>query len=634
MEKGYIRKSHLRCLNYGVDKERNFSAKIIAGQQLADRLEKNRTLIEVATPFMEHLYNFVKGSNFFSILTDGEGCILKVIGDQEILQEAYSLKMIPGAFMDEKNIGTNAMGTALAEGKPVQVSGEEHYIKAYHRWTCSAAPIKNPDGEVIGCLDLTGYSPQVHSHTLGMVVAAVKAVENILTKDQATFKLSVVNKYIETIINSIDEGIITVGPKGYLKLLNAKAEKILGLSNIEIQGKRAKDYIENWDFIERILKEKNKISEEETYIKSKKGKFHCIISGYFIQGKDKPQGYVCIFKEIKTARKLANRMYGKQAVYTFEKIIGRNKEFIKTLEKAKNIADSPSTVLILGESGTGKEVFAQAIHNASSRKDEAFVAINCGAIPKNLIEAELFGYEEGAFTGGKRGGSIGKFELADGGTLFLDEIGEMPLDMQVNLLRVLEEGKFYKVGGNREISVDVRIIAATNKDLKKEVEKGFFRKDLYYRLNVLTLKLPSLKERKDDIPLLVDYFLTIKSLKLNKKTVVLGEEILEKFMNYHWPGNIRELENVIESIVNTPDLLELPFEKPNIKFSFDEQLLELENLEDVEKYTIEKVLKKYNYNISNAAKALGIGRNTLYRKVEKYKIKVEDHFCSNLKQLP
>ncbi|SHJ78960.1 PAS domain S-box-containing protein [Anaerobranca californiensis DSM 14826] len=539
VKKEYIERSHLRCFNYGVDKERKFSAKIIFGQQLFDRLEKNKTLIEVATPFMEHLYNFVKGSNFFSILTDGEGCILKVIGDEKILQEAYSLKMVPGAFMDEKNIGTNAMGTALAEKKPVQVSGEEHYIKAYHRWTCSAAPIKNPEGEIIGCLDLTGYSPQVHSHTLGMVVAAVKAVENILTKDQATFKLSVVNKYIETIINSIDEGIITIGPKGYLKLLNTKAEKFLGLTSTEAQGKKAKDYIENWDFIEGVLKEKNKITEEEIYIKGKKGKFHCIISGYFIQGKDKPQGYVCIFKEIKTARKLANKMYGKQAVYTFEKIIGRNKGFIKTLEKAKMVADSPSTVLILGESGTGKEVFAQAIHNASSRKDEAFVAINCGAIPKNLIEAELFGYEEGAFTGGKRGGSIGKFELADGGTLFLDEIGEMPLDMQVNLLRVLEEGKFYKLGGNREISVDVRIIAATNKDLKKEVEKGFFRKDLYYRLNVLTIKLPSLIERKDDIPLLVDYFLTIKSLKLNKKPIVLGEEVLQKFMNYHWPGNIR-----------------------------------------------------------------------------------------------
>lgn len=613
--------SHKRCEEYGVDKNRTYSAKFIEGEQLRKTLEANKNLIEVATPFMEHLYDFVKGSNFFSILTDGEGCILKVIGDKEIMKQSNEFKMVPGAYMDEKSIGTNAMGTALAEKRPIQVSGKEHFIYAYHRWTCSGAPIRNPEGEIIGTLDLTGYSPQVHSHTLGMVVAAVHAIENILIKDNATFKLSIVNKYIEAIIDSIDEGIITVGPKGYIKMLNAKAEKVLGFTNEDLIGNKANEYIDNWDFIEKILKDRSKISEEETFIKTKKGKNHCIISGYFIKGANSPQGYVCIFKEIKSARKFANKMYGKQAVYTFEKIIGRNKSFIRTIEKAKNISDSPSTVLILGESGTGKEVFAQAIHNASSRKEEAFVAINCGALPRNLIETELFGYEDGAFTGAKRGGGIGKFELADGGTLFLDEIGELPLDMQANLLRVLEEGKLYKIGGSQEISVNVRIIAATNKDLAKEVEKGLFRKDLYYRLNVLTLRLPSLKERKDDIPLLIDYFLTIKSLKLTKSPITLDDLFLNRLLSYHWPGNIRELENVIESILNTPDILELPFEKSGeYEAHIKEHVVEIDNLDEVEKYTIKRVLEKADYNITVAAKSLGIGRNTLYRKIEKHGI--------------
>ena len=623
MVKDYIARSHVRCENYQVNKGMLYSSKIYEGDELKLRLRNNSRLMETATPFMEHLYNFVKGSDFFAILTDNEGCILKVIGDLKILNYSNDLKMIPGAFMNEKNIGTNAMGTALIEKAPVQVSGKEHYITAYHQWTCSGAPIRNPEGHIIGVLDLTGYSPSVHSHTLGMVVAAVHAIENILRKENATIKLSVANKYIEAIINSIDDGILTVGPKGYIKLLNKKAKEILGLSEEEFLGERVDQYIENWHYIEKNLKKGKNIVEEETYIKGKNSKLHCTISGYYILGAKRAQGYVCIFKQIQSARKLANKMYGKQAAYTFDKIIGRNNNFIKLIDNAKRISDSPSTVLILGESGTGKEVFAQAIHNASSRREEAFVALNCGALPRNLIETELFGYEDGAFTGAKRGGRAGKFELADGGTLFLDEIGELPLEMQVNLLRVLEEGKLYRVGGSKVITVDCRIIAATNKDLKKELEKNLFRKDLYYRLNVLSLNLPPLRERKDDIALLAEYFLTVKSLKLMKTPISLNDKFMEKFLEYHWPGNIRELENVIESIVNTPETVELPFEvKKESNVQEVIQVVEIDNLEEIEKYTITRVLDKYNNNITTVARELGVGRNTLYRKIEKYGINV------------
>lgn len=622
MQKDYIVRSHVRCENYQVDKGMLYSSKIIQGEELNGRLINNSKLMQVASPFMEQLYDFVKGSNFFAILTDGDGCILKVIGDPEILEESYNLKMVPGAFMDEKSIGTNAMGTALEERCPVQVSGKEHFITAYHRWTCSGAPIRNPEGDIIGVLDLTGYSPLVHSHTLGMVVAAVHAIENIMNKENTNTKLSLAKQSMEAIINSIDDGILTVGPKGYIKVLNKKAQMVLGIEDDNFIGKEAEHYIENWSYIEEILKRDKKIVEEETYIRGKKSKLHCTISGYYILGAGRAQGYVCIFKEIQSARKLANKMYGKQAAYTFDKIIGRESSFIKIIENAKKISDSPSTVLILGESGTGKEVFAQAIHNASSRRDEAFVALNCGALPRNLIETELFGYEDGAFTGAKRGGRAGKFELADGGTLFLDEIGELPLEMQVNLLRVLEEGKLYRVGGSKEISVDVRIIAATNRDLKKDVEKGLFRKDLYYRLNVLTVKLPPLRERKGDIPLLADYFLTVKSLKLMKTPISLNEKFMDKFLAYNWPGNIRELENVIESIVNTPESVELPFEVKEDAKDVKQvvQTVEIDNLEELEKHTISRVLEKHQNNITTAAKALGIGRNTLYRKIEKFGI--------------
>lgn len=332
----------------------------------------------------------------------------------------------------------------------------------------------------------------------------------------------------------------------------------------------------------------------------------------------------------KVYRKSVRKIAQGRAIYTFDKIIGKSKNFVSIVEYAKKISDSTSTVLITGESGTGKEVFAQAIHNSSSRRDKVFIAVNCGAIPSNLIESELLGYEEGAFTGAKKGGNAGKFEMAHGGTIFLDEIGEMSLETQVRLLRVIEEGVVSRVGGSKQIPVDVRIIAATNKDLQEEVNKGNFRKDLFYRLNVIPLGLPPLRERKEDIPILVDYYMARISKKLNKKKFNIDNRVMKKFLEYEWPGNIRELENVIELIVNTekiPDYI-LKIHKTSVvaKNKATESSINFESmkLEDVEKNHIIKVLKTFSGNISLAAKAMGIGRNTLYRKMEKYHIECSE----------
>ena len=314
---------------------------------------------------------------------------------------------------------------------------------------------------------------------------------------------------------------------------------------------------------------------------------------------------------------------GRQAVYTFDKIIGKNRNFIEVVNFAKKVSDSKSTILILGESGTGKEVFAQSIHNHSNRHEEPFVAINCGAIPKNLIESELFGYEKGSFTGAKQDGHLGKFEIANGGTLFLDEIGEMPIDLQTRLLRVIEEGTVSRIGSTRDIVVNVRLIAATNKDLEAEVKKGNFRKDLYYRLNVLPVKLPPLRERKEDIPLLIDYFMNRLSVRLNKKKVDIPKEYMDYLVNYPWHGNIRELENFIELIINTESITSC-FEIGSTTTEYDKEDSLLNGnlkLEDIEKEHIIKVLKAFEGNITKASEALEIGRNTLYRKIEKYNIK-------------
>lgn len=326
-------------------------------------------------------------------------------------------------------------------------------------------------------------------------------------------------------------------------------------------------------------------------------------------------------RNIKKPRKLADKIEGSYAIYTFDKAIGKDPCFLEVVEYAKKIADSDSAILITGESGTGKEIFAQSIHNYGDRKNERFIAINCAAIPKSLIESELFGYEGGAFTGAKPEGSPGKFELADKGTIFLDEIGEMPFESQSRLLRVIEEGVVRRVGASSEKIVDLRIIAASNRDLYGEMNKGNFRKDLYYRINVLPLKLPALRERPEDIPILFDYFMKRKSKKLNKKEVLVDDNYISKLMKYEWPGNIRELENIVELIINTESLPSF-IQNQVIENKVVTRDHKAYTLNEIEKKHIEYVLSKYDGNISISSKELGISRNTLYRKINIYKIDV------------
>ncbi|HCX65403.1 MAG TPA: sigma-54-dependent Fis family transcriptional regulator, partial [Eubacteriaceae bacterium] len=532
-KKEYIAASHRRCRDYGVEVDRKISKKIISEQQLFERLERKRELIITASPFMNQLYDFVKGSNFFAILTDETGCILNMIGDEEILSEAFSIKMTPGAYMDERNIGTNAMGTTLVEKKPLQVSGDEHYIQVYHRWTCSASPIHDRKGKVIGILDLTGYSESVHSHTLGMVVAAANAIEKIMVADAYAKDLAQEKNHHEAVLNSIMAGIVTCDLNGKILSANKWALQMTGFTENEIRSMPMERLFTDWAKIKNMVLPEGKITDYDTPVAPKTNKQEFTINVYPIEDLNgKIDRLIFTFREEQRGRKLSNKIMGRRAIYTFDKIIGRDRNFLRIIEFSKKIADSRSNVLITGESGTGKELFAQSIHNQSPRKGESFVAINCGAIPPSLIESELFGYEEGAFTGAKSSGQAGKFEIADKGTIFLDEIGEMPYDLQTRLLRVIEEGTVSRVGGLKETVVDVRIIAATNKNLEEEVEKGRFRKDLYFRLKVLPVHIPPLRERKRDIPLLIEYFMHRIAKKLNKKEVAIAGDYMDRLLGY------------------------------------------------------------------------------------------------------
>ena len=321
------------------------------------------------------------------------------------------------------------------------------------------------------------------------------------------------------------------------------------------------------------------------------------------------------------------------AFLTFNDIIGESAAIKNVVTNSKIIANSPSTVLIQGESGTGKEVLAQAMHNYSLRRNKKFVAINCGAIPNNIIESELFGYEDGTFTGAKKGGKPGKFEVANGGTIFLDEIGEMPLDMQVNLLRVLQESRVTRLGGSTEIPIDVRVIAATNKNLKEEVNKGNFREDLYYRLSVMEIKTIPLRKRKEDIDLLVNEFIQKLNIKNRNKFIKAKQSYIDQLKKHDWHGNIRELKNVVErdyylsedEIMNI-DINDLDYKNTlqvlNKESLNQEEIKKIVPLDLVEENAIRDAIKKCNGNLQLTAKLLSIGRATLYRKIKKYHIDV------------
>jgi transcriptional regulator with PAS, ATPase and Fis domain len=439
-------------------------------------------------------------------------------------------------------------------------------------------------------------------------------------------------QYLNSVLDTLTLGVFTADAGGTILSLNQAATRLMNIPKEFALGKHIVEFIPNWTIIRDQVAKGHKYLDEETIIHIGPRKETFSLNAYItLDEEGSINGIVFSFREMQRVYKLVNKYTGMNARYTFEDIIGESDQIHRIIDYVKTVSDSPSTVLIQADSGTGKELFAQAIHNYSNRNDNGFVAVNCGAIPAPLIESELFGYDDGAFTGARKGGRMGKFELANGGTLFLDEIGEMPVDMQVKLLRAIQEGYITRVGGDKVIPIDVRIIAATNRDLLEEVDKGNFRMDLYYRLSVIPVNIPPLRDRKEDIPLLIKYFMNMKSLKLQRDIPEMSNELYQQLLAYDWPGNIRELENFIEKFVNLDgniDLAGILFPAHSVHGIFnnspfpefvseDEVLLSLNELEH---RAIIKALTKLNHNMSQVARSLGISRNTLYQKLKKYDI--------------
>jgi len=429
---------------------------------------------------------------------------------------------------------------------------------------------------------------------------------------------------LKTIIDFSYSGIIAIDEKGIVQVYNPIAESIFGIPRKEVLNRKVEEIIPNTRLnkvLETGIRETNQIQKVNSNKMILTNRIPIIVNNAIM-------GVVATFQDTtyiqKAEQKIRRKLYekGLYAKYTFNDILGNSKAIKNAKEIAKTYSKNDSTVLIFGETGTGKELFAHSIHNFSYRKDKPFVAVNCAALPEDLLESELFGYEEGAFTGARKGGKQGLFELAHNGTIFLDEISEMPIKLQARLLRVLQEKEIMRIGGDKIIPVDVRIIAATNKRLNEEVEKGRFREDLYYRLNVLNFTVPPLRERKEDIPILVREIIRKNYPELLEKNELL-DEINGRFQNYSWPGNIRQLENVTKRLCAL--LKNYKFKKDSyhelFQRVFDGNYTCSKLFVPDEKQTIINILNKVKWNRSKAADLLGISRTTLWRKMKELNIK-------------
>jgi len=612
-----------RCKALGLNPFVRPKQLVLPEKEIRKRISVNSRLIEAARPIMQLVAISVRGTGFITTLADKDGYVLEVCGDEDILQMARENYYVPGCQRSECSAGTNAIALCLIEKKPIQLTGAEHYNVHHHAWTCSSAPIFDRQGNLLGAITLSGKSIGKHQHTLALVISAAKAIEGKLVEKELIAEKDKLNRLLTSTLNSIPEAIVVLNEDLVVTHTNDPAVRLLSRGE-PITGRPLEEVV---DFDVNFLRSFDESTSPcEVSFNFARRNYTCICNAYPITNEEgSTEGKILVLQEKKKVVKLIQRFSGSYAKFQFSDIKGKNPRFLKQVELAKIAARSNSKILLVGESGTGKELFAQAIHNYSFRRDGPFVAISCAAIPRDLIEAELFGYREGAFTGARKGGHTGKFELADKGTLFLDEVNAMPLDLQAKLLRVLQENEITRLGDTKPIPVDVRIIAASNVDLLREVEQRNFREDLYYRLSVVEIFIPPLRERKDDIDLLVDYFLERLSQDLGISRPEISSEVKEIFHAYQWPGNVRELQNCIERALllsggkritkeHLPQRI-LQKVEGNLRIKDSPPLVPLE---ENTKELIKRAIELCNGNISLAARTLRISRSTLYRKMKEY----------------
>lgn len=570
-----------RCQRFGLSPNDPLKEVFITGKQLQEVLTENEYLITHTTAILEKLYPTIDSSGLVTVIGDRNGTIIHKIGQLDIDQSPDCFSI--GSNWSEKAKGTNAIGLALYEKKNIITHAEHHFHVKNHFLTCAASPIFSPNGSLIGVVNISARKELFHPSMISLASMIVEAVQNRLLMDHANQEMHLALKELEFTANICSTPHLTLDHERRIIRANKSAKQLLGS-----------------DCIGQV--------------------FH-MKSGYSIDIIDDYSNKV--FRSVVSLHKNGNDSSQNKHLYTISDIIGSCEKIANVRKMVKKASLSEYPVIIYGESGTGKELIAQSLHTAGPRNTKPFIAVNCSAIPEGLIESELFGYERGAFTGARREGTPGKFEAADGGTIFLDEIGDMPLKAQSALLRVLQEKTVTRIGGNTVRTINTRVIAATNKNLREEVQAGRFREDLYFRLRGILVTLPPLRNRTDIIEL-TEYLIT----QLDTPSIRLSDDAKKKLTSYHWPGNVRELKSVLmqasffaeNNRINAADLqFEDEFERQPARDNFE--VSPPLSLSNTEKMAILNILNSVEWNITKAAHILQISRNTLYLKIKKYDLR-------------
>jgi len=561
------------------------------------------------------------------MLFSDNGTLLRLYGADQFRVWASDQGIKSGTRWSEEIIGTNAFSLAQKNKKWMKVVGTQNYARFLTGGAYYFAPIKLENGDFSGGLAIVVPVEYDNKYLLALAVSISRAIELQI------FWFNKIGLYSNI---SVGSGMLCVdqsGGKNNILVFGKEIFKMLGVREEDVYYNTLEDIInplpDNKEFW-KILNHQQTVTDRAVQINV--GGRQSVISMSTMPYKERKfhmDGMIVEVNSFGRINKLVSRYAGNNARYRFGDIIGQDPATVDTIKHSKIAARTDTNILLLGESGVGKEVFAQAIHNESKRSQKPFVAINCASFSKELIASELFGYESGAFTGAKKEGALGKFELAEGGTLFLDEIGDMPLDLQAMLLRVLEERSFHKVGGNKMIHVNVRIIAATNKNLMERIRQGLFREDLFYRLGIIRINILPLHHRGDDVVLLADQFISQICMRLEKPDVRLTDDALDFLRQYQWPGNIRELKNMLEGLIGTHDEIEIDGSKIRQYiegYDHENRIVPVSVLPEEEqgydeKKEIIQALKLFRNNKTKAAAYLGISRNTLYKRIQEF------HLC-------
>jgi sigma-54 dependent transcriptional regulator, acetoin dehydrogenase operon transcriptional activator AcoR len=624
-----VEQSHQRSASYGLDANDNPDFSPMDKPNLSGVIEQNRVLYTYALPVMETLYEQIVNTTNMVILTDAHGVIMHSLGDDDFLERANRVALTPGVAWSEERRGTNAIGTAIAEGTPTLVHADQHYLQANHILTCSAAPIFDPRGAVIGVLDVTGDCNSFHRHTMALVRMSAQMIENQLFaaayQDGITLHFHSRPEFIGTLM----EGIVSFTAGGRFSAANRSAMFQLGLPPHALSthtlnslfGLGVSALFDHYRTATPQLLQMCLPSGVRVYAQAS-----VRLSNHVICSSDVSRNEARAANA--SAASAAQRAADAHRLSSLRYLNTGDPQIAAVIAKLNKVIGTDIPILINGETGTGKELLAQAIHNDSPRASGPFVAVNCASIPETLIESELFGYEDGAFTGARKKGSIGKILQANGGTLFLDEIGDMPLNLQARLLRVLQERVVTPLGSAKSIPVNVSLICATHRNLREMIARGGFREDLYYRLNGLVVKLPPVRERTD-FEMVVTKLL---SAEANGRHYAIAADVMALFTQYNWPGNFRQLTNLLRTaMVMAGDEEEIRIEHLPDDFLDDVRASTKQEpepqpavgvihanakLEDVELSLIQKTLEAHGGNVSAAARALGISRNTIYRKIQ------------------